>query len=81
MEKHTNKPFENKAEEKARIFYEACLDDSKKIEKLGAKPLSSLIKKLGGWSVSDKDFDISNFNFQDMMEKLSSYSEMPLFLF
>ncbi|XP_061380294.1 endothelin-converting enzyme homolog isoform X1 [Danaus plexippus] len=39
----------NSAETKARIYYDACIDGNETIEKLGEKPLISVIKKLGGW--------------------------------
>ncbi|XP_045456630.1 endothelin-converting enzyme homolog [Melitaea cinxia] len=37
------------AEVKARVYYDACIDTNETIEKLGEKPLISVIKKLGGW--------------------------------
>ncbi|CAH0403542.1 unnamed protein product [Chilo suppressalis] len=37
------------AEAKARIYYDACIDTNETIEKLGEKPLLSVIKNLGGW--------------------------------
>lgn len=39
------------AEAKARIYYDACIDTNETIEKMGEKPLLSVIKKLGGWHI------------------------------
>lgn len=41
----------NSAEAKARVYYDACIDTNETIEKLGEKPLISVIKKLGGWHI------------------------------
>ncbi|CAH0764829.1 unnamed protein product [Diatraea saccharalis] len=39
------------AEAKARIYYDACIDTNETIEKMGEKPLLSVIKELGGWHI------------------------------
>lgn len=39
------------AESKARIYYDACIDSNETIEKLAEKPLLSVIKQLGGWTI------------------------------
>lgn len=42
------------AEVKAKLYYQSCMDANKTIEKLGSKPLEDLIKKFGGWTISNR---------------------------
>ncbi|XP_065318657.1 endothelin-converting enzyme homolog [Gordionus sp. m RMFG-2023] len=47
-----NKTFDSTAEEKARIYYESCLDQDDVIESLGGDPILNLLDKYGGWNFS-----------------------------
>lgn len=44
--------FKSKAERKAKWYFESCLDENEKIEKLGAQPMLNLIQDIGGWNLS-----------------------------
>ncbi|KAK2148889.1 hypothetical protein LSH36_477g02015 [Paralvinella palmiformis] len=48
---------------------------------LGAKPLLSLLKTLGGWQVTPGtgSWDIANFDIQSLIEMVHSYGMGPLF--
>lgn len=59
----------SEAEKKAQIYYFSCLDRNGTIDKLGAEPITDLIAKVGGWSVSG-EFDIKQWNFQTMLQTL-----------
>ncbi|XP_042100573.1 endothelin-converting enzyme 1 isoform X3 [Ovis aries] len=66
----------SEAERKAQVYYRACMNETR-IEELKAKPLIELIKKLGGWNITepwDKD------NFQDTLQVVTShYHTSPFF--
>lgn len=44
--------FKSKAEKKAKMYYESCLDENETIEKLGAKPMLKFLRDIGGWNVT-----------------------------
>jgi len=48
------KKEESKALQKARDFYQSC-NNTKEIERLGAKPALDFIDSIGGWSLCNKD--------------------------
>ncbi|XP_045111624.1 endothelin-converting enzyme homolog isoform X2 [Portunus trituberculatus] len=48
----SNVTSKSEAEQKARIFYQSCMDVNKTIEKLGATPVLKMIKQMGGWSIT-----------------------------
>lgn len=53
--------FKSKAEEKAKMYYESCLDVNDTVETLGAKPMLELIQKLGGWNITNpKEFNLTS---------------------
>uniref|UniRef100_A0A674NPB9 endothelin-converting enzyme 1 n=1 Tax=Takifugu rubripes TaxID=31033 RepID=A0A674NPB9_TAKRU len=64
------------AEKKAQFYYLSCLN-TQKIEELGAKPLTELIAKIGGWSITDPwDKD----NFMEVLKVVSGpYRAQPFF--
>lgn len=62
--------FKSKAEKKAKLYYESCLDNEEIMEKLGAKPMMDLLKEIGGWNVTDKNFNISKWSLQDVLQKV-----------
>ncbi|XP_063925032.1 endothelin-converting enzyme homolog isoform X2 [Zophobas morio] len=68
-------PLENlksKAEKKAKLYYESCLDANDTVEELGAKPMLDLLKKLGGWSITDSDFNANNWSFQNTVQMVQN---------
>jgi len=69
------------AEEKAKVYFASCMDVNKTIASLGAKPLLSLLKTLGGWQVTPGtgSWDIANFDIQSLIEMVHSYGMGPLF--
>uniref|UniRef100_A0A674MR12 endothelin-converting enzyme 1 n=1 Tax=Takifugu rubripes TaxID=31033 RepID=A0A674MR12_TAKRU len=66
----------SEAEKKAQFYYLSCLN-TQKIEELGAKPLTELIAKIGGWSITDPwDKD----NFMEVLKVVSGpYRAQPFF--
>lgn len=84
--------FKSKAERKAKWYYESCLDENEKIEKLGAQPMLNLIQNVGGWNVSNaatiadlsllpekrskKPFNISNWSFEGTLKTLQNRYNM-----
>ncbi|KAF2895308.1 hypothetical protein ILUMI_10863 [Ignelater luminosus] len=69
------KPIDNlksKAEQKAKLYYESCLDVNDTIEELGAKPMLELINKIGGWIVTNSSFDISIWKLQKVLQILQN---------
>uniref|UniRef100_A0A4W5L618 Endothelin-converting enzyme 1 n=1 Tax=Hucho hucho TaxID=62062 RepID=A0A4W5L618_9TELE len=66
----------SKAEEKAQMYYKACMNETK-IEELGAQPLQELINQTGGWALTgswDKN------NFQEVLRTVSAnYRCSPFF--
>ncbi|GFU09355.1 endothelin-converting enzyme homolog [Nephila pilipes] len=72
-----NFTLKSKAEKKARIFFHSCLNDTR-IEELGAQPMLDLLKKVGGWAISGQ-FNITDWNFQEMFELLHNQYGAPSF--
>ncbi|KAB0791750.1 hypothetical protein PPYR_03550 [Photinus pyralis] len=69
------KPIENlksKAEQKAKWYYESCLDVNETIEELDAKPMLNLISKVGGWSVGDANFSIKTWSLQNVLQTIQN---------
>ncbi|XP_018323598.2 endothelin-converting enzyme homolog isoform X2 [Agrilus planipennis] len=64
--------LKSKAEQKAKLYYESCLDVNDTIEELGAKPLVNLIKKLGGWNITNSNFNVSSWTLQNAMQILQN---------
>ncbi|XP_066144511.1 endothelin-converting enzyme homolog isoform X2 [Euwallacea fornicatus] len=60
--------FKSKAEEKAKMYYESCLDTNETVDALGAKPMLDLIAKLGGWNVTTEGFNITNWTLQNTLQ-------------
>ncbi|CAG9770030.1 unnamed protein product [Ceutorhynchus assimilis] len=72
--------FKSKAEEKAKMYYESCLDTNNTVETLGAKPMIDLIAKLGGWNVTTPGFSIKNWTLQNTLQIIQNkYSISALF--
>ncbi|KAF7274332.1 M13 family metallopeptidase neprilysin 3 isoform X2 [Rhynchophorus ferrugineus] len=60
--------FKSKAEQKAKMYYESCLDTNDTVETLGAEPMFDLLRKLGGWNITDAPFNISKWTLQNTLE-------------
>ncbi|CAJ1062489.1 kell blood group glycoprotein [Xyrichtys novacula] len=64
------------AVQKARGFYDSCLD-TKSIETVGAEPFLTLIQKLGGWAVSGQ-WNQTDFN-ATLSLLMRDYNAFPFF--
>ncbi|XP_019367552.1 PREDICTED: endothelin-converting enzyme 1 isoform X1 [Gavialis gangeticus] len=73
---NTTANVSSEAERKAQRYYQSCMNETK-IEELNAKPLMELIKKLGGWNITDP-WDKDNFN-QTLREVTAHYHVSPFF--
>lgn len=60
--------LKSKAEQKAKMYYESCLDVNETMEILGAEPMIELLKKLGGWNITDSGFDINTWTLQNITQ-------------
>ena len=65
----------SEAIKKSKTFYDACMNLTA-INKKGAKPLLDIIKKLGGWNVT-QDWNF-NFDFDQKLQAVHRYS-VPVF--
>lgn len=68
----SNKFSPGSAEDKARIYYESCLDRNDTVESRGIGPIQELIESTGGWNISGK-FDIKNWDIQTALEILHNH--------
>lgn len=71
--------FQSKAEQKAKLYYESCLDEDETIEKLGARPMLQLIKEVGGWNVTSslkEPFAIKNWTLESTLKVLQNKYNM-----
>ncbi|XP_055546148.1 endothelin-converting enzyme homolog isoform X1 [Wyeomyia smithii] len=64
--------LKSKAEKKAKLYYQSCLDEDETMEKLGAEPLLKLLKSIGGWNVTANasGFDVSKWSLQKSLQTL-----------
>lgn len=60
--------LKSKAEQKAKLYYESCLDTNDTIEQLGAKPMLDLLKEIGGWNVTNSNFNIATWKLQTVLQ-------------
>lgn len=67
-----NDKVKSKAEQKARIYYDSCMDVNETIETLGGKPLTELINKLGGWNISTPGYNVKKFNMQEIFQNIQN---------
>jgi membrane metallo-endopeptidase-like protein 1 len=68
-------PIENlksKAEKKAKMYYESCLDVNDTVEDLGAEPMHTLLRKLGGWTITDSGFNDQTWSFQNVVQMVQN---------
>lgn len=71
--------FKSKAEQKAKLYYESCLDENERIEKLGAEPMIKLLRDVGGWNVtsnSTHQFNASNWSLETTLKILQNRYNM-----
>lgn len=67
--------FKSKAEKKAKLYYESCLDENELMEKAGAKPMLKLIHDVGGWNVTSNatnPFNVTNWSFEQTLKVLQN---------
>lgn len=62
---------------KAKTFYDACMNMTA-INGKGAGPLKDIIKKLGGWNVT-QTWDQSKFDFDKTLQEVQKYSVSVFF--
>ena len=64
--------FKSKAEKKAKLYYQSCLDEDETMEKLGAEPLQKLLRQIGGWNVTANasGFDVQRWSLQRTLQTL-----------
>ncbi|XP_037790089.1 endothelin-converting enzyme homolog [Penaeus monodon] len=75
----SKEPVNSKPEEKARVFYQSCMDVNKTIEKLGATPLLKIIEHFGGWSIYG-NWSAENYDFfEDLVVSKIEYGSGALF--
>lgn len=59
------------SEKKAQLYFQSCMDKSKTIEELGAKPLMDLLKSnFSGWSITNRN---SSFDLQTYLENIKMF--------
>lgn len=69
--------FKSKAEKKAKLYYESCLDENELIEKMGAQPMLKLIQDIGGWNVSGTNrFNVSGWSLETALKTLQNKYNM-----
>lgn len=75
--------MKSKAEQKAKLYYLSCMDANETIETLGAEPMIDLLKVVGDWnitntnrSITDRRFNVSNWNLQNSMHVLQNVYNM-----
>lgn len=69
--------FKSKAEKKAKLYYESCLDENELIEKMGAQPMLKLIQDVGGWNVSGPNrFNVSGWSLETTLKTLQNKYNM-----
>lgn len=71
--------FKSKAEKKAKLYYESCLDENELIEKAGAKPMLKLIYDVGGWNVTSNStnrFNVTTWSFEQTLKVLQNKYNM-----
>lgn len=76
-----DKPMEehkSKAEQKAKAYYDSCLDTDDLIEKKGAEPLMKHLILVGGWNVTrdQSKFNISAWTLQNALQQLQNRYNM-----
>lgn len=71
--------FKSEAEQKAKKYYESCLDENELIEKAGAKPMLKLIQDVGGWNVTSNStnrFNVTYWSYEETLKVLQNRYNM-----
>lgn len=64
--------FKSKAEKKAKLYYESCMDADETMEKLGGAPLVTLLRQVGGWNVTESGYNHSAWSLRQSMKVLQN---------
>lgn len=64
----TGSSLTSEATQKAKTFYDACMDEST-INKVGSQPLLDIINRLGGWNVTQV-WNKTQFDFAKLLQKV-----------
>lgn len=64
--------FKSKAEKKAKLYYESCMDADETMERLGADPLITLLRQVGGWNVTESNYNHSAWSLRRSMKVLQN---------
>ncbi|KAI4454811.1 zinc metalloprotease family m13 neprilysin-related [Holotrichia oblita] len=64
--------LKSKAEQKAKLYYESCLDLNETIETLGAKPMLDLLIKIDGWNISKSNFSATGCSLQKTLQVIQN---------
>lgn len=54
------------------MYYDSCLDVNDTVENLGSKPMLILLKKLGGWNITESGFNITNWSLQQRIQLIQN---------
>ena len=73
----TGSSLTSEATQKAKTFYDACMDEST-INKVGSQPLLDIITRLGGWNVT-QDWNKAQFDFAKLLQKVHSIYSVSAF--
>lgn len=73
----TGDSTKSESTKKAKTFYDACMNMTA-INSKGRKPLLDMIKKLGGWNVT-QPWDQSKFDFDKTLQAVQRYSVSAFF--
>lgn len=68
--------FKSKAEKKAKLYYQSCMDEDETMEKLGAQPLQTLLVQIGGWNASSSGFNVSSWSLSKTLKSLQNKYNM-----
>ena len=73
----TGSSLTSEATQKAKTFYDACMDEST-INKVGSKPLLDIINRLGGWNVTQV-WNKTQFDFGKLLQEVHSIYSVSAF--
>lgn len=68
--------FKSKAEVKAKLYYQSCLDENEVMETLGAKPMLQLLDKIGGWNITKSGFNVTSWSLEQTLMKVQNEYNM-----
>uniref|UniRef100_A0A1B6E866 Endothelin-converting enzyme 1 n=1 Tax=Clastoptera arizonana TaxID=38151 RepID=A0A1B6E866_9HEMI len=68
--------MKSKAEQKAKLYYQSCMDPNETVETLGPEPMLKLLDEVGGWSISGRNFNVKSWNLQNTLHILQNKYNM-----